>query len=322
MLLVAVIAMLGPLAVPGDPVAQSLTKALAGPDAAARRGGLLVIIHDLALARRIDGRLIVLREGAVVETGAIDAVFADPKEPYTRDLIAANPETWAPRRRAVPGSPVLSADGLAAECSGRGVFSDLSLELSEGEVLGITGPSGCGKSMLGDTLLGPVPPAAGTITRASGLPATAFQKLYQDPVVAFPRHRTLGRVMDDVTHRHDVPPSRVETRMTRLGLSAVLLSRRPAAVSGGELQRLALLRFLLLRPKFIFADEPTSRLDPITQAQVIALLAETAEREGCAIALVSHDAALVRTTADSVLPLGPAPERPAQDRDLAAAVLP
>ena len=77
-------------------------------------------------------------------------------------------------------------------------------------------------------------------------------------------------------------------------------------MSGGELQRLALLRLLLVRPKFIFADEPTSRLDPITQKQVIDLLCETAATEGCAIMLVSHDPELVARTADHVLSLAPA----------------
>ena len=77
----------------------------------------------------------------------------------------------------------------------------------------------------------------------------------------------------------------------------------PGAVSGGELQRLSLLRVLLRRPAFVFADEPTSRLDPITQARVIALLIETAAQDGVALMLVSHDRALIRNTADTVLPL-------------------
>ena len=75
-------------------------------------------------------------------------------------------------------------------------------------------------------------------------------------------------------------------------------------VSGGELQRLAILRLLLVRPAFIFADEPTSRLDPITQADVIRLLTSTAQTDGCAIMLVSHDPALVAKTADATLNLG------------------
>lgn len=210
----------------------------------------------------------------------------------------------APR---VAGAPVLTATGLAAARGGARLVSDLDFALSEGRILGVTGPSGCGKSTLGDVTLGLVPPAAGRVERAQGLPVTAFQKLYQDPVAAFPRHRSLGRILSDVARRHGQTQDRIDTLVARLGLAPVLLTRRPEAVSGGELQRLALLRLLLARPKFIFADEPTSRLDPITQKQVIDLLCETAEREGCAIMLVSHDPALVRMTADELLSLGPAP---------------
>ena len=91
---------------------------------------------------------------------------------------------------------------------------------------------------------------------------------------------------------------------SRIAKAPALLGRKPGEVSGGELQRLAILRLLLVRPAFIFADEPTSRLDPITQAEVIGLLVDTAERDGCAIMLVSHDTALVAKTADSTLWLG------------------
>ncbi|MGI3169934.1 ABC transporter ATP-binding protein [Pseudooceanicola sp. C21-150M6] len=271
----------------------------------ARGGGLLVITHDLALARRIGGRMIVLRDGRVVESGPTGNVMAAPAQPYTRDLIAADPENWDRRKPAAAGAPVLTVTGLAADRGGAELFSDLSFELTEGRMLGVTGPSGCGKSTLGDVALGLLRPAAGQVERAEGLAATAFQKLYQDPVAAFPRHRTLGRTLADVARRHGQSQARIDALMPRLGLAPVLLTRRPDAVSGGELQRLALLRLLLVRPKFIFADEPTSRLDPITQKQVIDLLCETATTEGCAIMLVSHDPALVARTAEQVLPIGP-----------------
>ncbi|QFT59536.1 Glutathione import ATP-binding protein GsiA [Sulfitobacter sp. THAF37] len=270
----------------------------------ARGGGLLVITHDLALARRVGGRMIVLREGRVVETGATATVLRAPTKPYSRDLIAADPENWTRRKPAAAGAPVLTATGLAAERGGARLFSDLSFDLAEGRILGVTGPSGCGKSTLGDVVLGLIRPSAGRVERASGLAKTGFQKLYQDPVAAFPRHRTLGRTLIDVARRHGQSHTRIDALLPRLGLAPLLLTRRPGAVSGGELQRLALLRLLLVRPKFIFADEPTSRLDPLTQKQVIDLLAETAATEGCAIMLVSHDPALVTRTADHVLSLG------------------
>lgn len=267
-------------------------------------GGLLVITHDLALARRLGGRVIVLRAGEAVERGATEQIFAAPKDAYTREFFAADPERWTPRHPASQGGPaVVSARDLALSRGGRTLFDDVSLDVAPGGIFGVTGRSGCGKSSLGDALLGLIQPARGTVSHRPGEHAHAFQKLYQDPVAAFPRKRALGRTIADTVSLAGAGQRDVETLLDRLGLDDGLLARRPGAVSGGELQRLSLLRVLLRSPSFIFADEPTSRLDPITQARVIAFLLETTEREGAALMLVSHDAALIRNTADTVLAL-------------------
>lgn len=272
-------------------------------------GGLLVITHDLALARRIGGRLIVLRAGEVVEYGATEQVFAAPQADYTRELLAANPEGWPKRQSTSRGAPaVVSVQDLALERGGRTLFGDVSLNIAPGEIFGVAGPSGCGKSSLGDAILGLVPPSAGSITRRACDRPFAFQKLYQDPVAAFPRRRCIGQTIADMV-RLTGGNGNIEPLLDRLGLDPGLLARRPGAVSGGELQRLSLLRVLLRKPSFIFADEPTSRLDPITQARVIGLLTETAAQDGVAVMLVSHDRALIRNTADAVLSLG-ATDRP------------
>lgn len=268
-------------------------------------GGLLVITHDLTLAQRMGGDLLVLKNGHVVETGNTAAVFTAPQASYTRDLLAADPATWSPPQRTLrDGTPVVQTEALAVQRGQQTLFNDLSLTIPAGGIYGVSGPSGCGKSSLGDALLGLIPPMLGRIVRRKGLAPTAFQKLYQDPVAAFPRRQSLGRSLQDVVHIAGSTPQRVDALLARLSLEPVLLKRRPEAVSGGELQRLALLRLLLVQPAFIFADEPTSRLDPITQASVIALLSEIAEQEGVAIMLVSHDPFLIRNTADNVLSLG------------------
>ena len=288
-----------------------------------RSGGLLIITHDLALAERIGGQLIVLRAGEVVERGATRAVFAAPGQSYTRDLLAANPENWIGKAAAAPAGPaVISARNLALARGRRTLFRDVSLDIAAGQVFGVTGPSGCGKSSLGDTLLGVIPPLQGQVQRQPGLHPFAFQKLYQDPVAAFPPRRTIGETLMDVVKMTRSDPRDVDRLLDGLGLQSDLLARRPGAVSGGELQRLSLLRVLLRRPAFIFADEPTSRLDPITQARVIKLLTNAAESDGIALMLVSHDQALIRNTADAVLPLTPPcdPARAAAKKRVAIAL--
>ena len=201
---------------------------------------------------------------------------------------------------------MIRAQDLAVARGEARIFEDVSLQIRAGEVFGVTGPSGCGKSSLGDALLGLLAPSRGQVLRDPADRPTAFQKLYQDPVAAFPRKRRIGDAIADLLKITGRPASGVAPLLDRLGLDPVLLSRLPGSVSGGELQRLSLLRVLLREPAFIFADEPTSRLDPITQARLISLLTDTAEQEGVALMLVSHDHALTGNTADNVLALGPA----------------
>jgi peptide/nickel transport system ATP-binding protein len=131
-----------------------------------------------------------------------------------------------------------------------------------------------------------------------------FQKLYQDPPSAFPQRITLRRAILDLVKLHGLDASRIEPLMTRLRLSPELLDRLPGEVSGGELQRFALLRVLLLDPVFLFADEPTSRLDLITQQETIELLVDMARERNCAVLVVSHDAELIRKVSDRRLRFG------------------
>lgn len=262
---------------------------------------LLTITHDLDLALQLGGQLAVLRQGRIVEQGPAQQVLQDPQHAYTRELVAAQPRHWPayPFAARADAPPLLQAQGLGKRFGTRTVFERLDLTLRAGEVVAISGPSGCGKTTLGNVLLGIAQADAGQVQRPPEVPAWKFQKLYQDPPAAFSPFRTLGQALDDVRQRHRLHalPVADQTRwMQALGLDAGLLVRLPHAVSGGELQRFALLRLMLLQPAFIFADEPTSRLDPITQRNTMQVLCEGAAQSGCSVLLVSHDADLARTS--------------------------
>ncbi len=269
-------------------------------------GTVLTITHDLALARQMGGDLAVMLEGRIIETGEADEVLASPSHDYTRRLLAAEPEQWVSRAAVVvpDADPILLAEGLGKSRGGKLLFEGQDISLRPGEIVGITGPSGSGKSSLGDLLLGLIAPDAGRVTRLAQVDRRRYQKLYQDPPSAFPQKITLGEAIADLVRLHRLDAGRVGPLMQRLRLSSVLLTRLPTEVSGGELQRFALLRVLLLDPVFLFADEPTSRLDLITQQETIDLLTELARERHCAVLLVSHDAALIEKTCDRQVRIG------------------
>ncbi|NUT60574.1 ATP-binding cassette domain-containing protein [Herbaspirillum sp. C9C3] len=274
---------------------------------------LLCITHDVWLARALGGELAVMLEGRMVERGQAEALLARPGHAYTRRLLAADPACWPQPAATVstasaPASSVLVELSQVAKSFGeQPLFSGISARLRAGEIVAVSGPSGVGKTTFGNIVLGLLRPDAGQVTRAAGLARTAFQKIYQDPAAAFAPTVTLRQSLRDLVRLHGLDWQPLEDLLARMRLCPSLLERLPRQVSGGELQRIALARVLLMRPALIFADEPTSRLDPLTQQEVIALLVEQAREAGSAVLLVTHDAQIVRCVADRRLLLGPPP---------------
>ncbi|NJS40031.1 MAG: ATP-binding cassette domain-containing protein, partial [Rhodobacteraceae bacterium] len=286
---------------------------------AAAGRSLLVITHDRRVAEGLDGHLVLIRDGEVVEQGASAEVLAGPASDYARIWLAADPRHWPRCARCCDmGSLALSAHDLAFAWPGqKPLFRDLDLHLPKGGVLAISGPSGCGKSTLGDILLGIRKPIAGSV-EWGGVDIVAhpsairplrqrYQKLHQDPVRAFVPHFALGRqfrslaqIKQGLDIARDLPPL-----LDRLKVKANLLDRRPGEVSGGEAQRLALARLLLLDPAAIVADEPTSRLDPVVQRETLMLLRDCVAERGLGLLLISHDRAVVAAMADEEIRLGP-----------------
>ncbi len=275
-------------------------------------GGLLITItHDLRLARRLGGDVLVMREATIVEQGAADQVLTAPEHDYTQRLLAAEPSRWQYEWMAAPVSdpsaePLVSAEGLAKSYGGTELFRDVSLDIKPGERWALAGPSGVGKTTLGNILLRLTEPDNGTVHHHAAVSNGTPQKLYQDPALSFPARVRLADAMRDVVRRHRVPEGRVESLMGTLGLPDDLLGRLPAQVSGGELQRLAIVRAMLLEPALVFADEATSRLDPLTQERTMDCLMSELTRTRCALLLVTHDQELATAVADHHVRLGEA----------------
>ncbi|WP_043338050.1 ABC transporter ATP-binding protein [Belnapia moabensis] len=274
--------------------------------AEAERGRTVVCVtHDVAIARALGGEVAVMLEGRVVERGPAARVLERPSHTYTRRLLEAEPARWPelPPRPAPCGEVAVAAEGVCRGFGGRPVLCGVDLSVRRGEIVAVTGPSGCGKTTLGDVLLGLLRPDAGTVRRLPGVVPWRFGKLYQDPPSAFAPHQTMRQALGDLARHHGLAWDAIAALVERLRLAPALLDRRPDALSGGELQRFALVRVLALDPVFLLADEPTSRLDPITQREVSMLLGELAGERGLAVLLVTHDAALAAKLADRTLRL-------------------
>lgn len=285
-------------------------------------GILLTITHDLDLARELGGEVLVMKDAHVVEKGAAGEVLANPVHPYTRRLLAAEPSRWRHQwmrnlsegtasaeggnRGSIErsGTVLVSGTGLRKSFGAQELFTDLSLEVRAGERVALSGPSGSGKTTLGNVLLRLLPPDAGTVQHSDLLQRGRLQKLYQDPALAFPARVPLADSLGDAVRRNGLDHARLEELMCSLRLAPELLHRRPGQISGGELQRIAIIRSMLLEPVLVFADEPTSRLDLITQEETMMCLMEQVDKLDCALVLVTHDDALAAAVTTRSISLG------------------
>lgn len=145
------------------------------------------------------------------------------------------------------------------------------------------------------------------VERSARLRPHAFQKLYQDPVSSFAPHISLAQSLRDAARLHRCDWKAVQQRLAQLRVPEDLLARRPDQVSGGELQRIALARVLVAQPALLFADEPTSRLDPITQQEAIQVLLDAVHESGAALVLVTHDEVLANVVATHTLHMRESP---------------
>ncbi|WP_116598253.1 ABC transporter ATP-binding protein [Primorskyibacter marinus] len=289
---------------------------------------LLMITHDLAVVSDMADRIAVMQNGQVVETGPTRQLFARMEHPYTRQLFAASGHRASLPPQPSAARPLLEVHSVSRDYplprhipfAPRQTFravDNVSFTLRAGERIGLVGESGCGKSTLTRAILGLEPVQEGQIA-LDGAPVFShgrpnpevrrkMQVVFQDPYGSFnPRHR-VGKLITEPFHLLEKQPGAAE-RKDRIAqaLSAVGLSPDDAdkyihAFSGGQRQRLAIARALIIRPELIIFDEAVSALDVRVRAQILDLMADLSRQYRLSYLFISHDLSVVRTITDRVL---------------------
>ncbi|GAB0105571.1 ABC transporter ATP-binding protein [Nocardia sp. JMUB6875] len=301
---------------------------------------VLFITHNLGVVAAIADRVVVMRAGEVVETRPVRELFAEPREDYTRELLAAVPALPDAETKPAEGSDLTVVPEPAAEPTPEPEavlrISDLSvvyrrhgqrfqalngvsLTLAPREVVGLVGESGSGKSTLGRTALGLVPATSGEVelqgVSLNGLSRRELRGLrkhvalvHQDVTASLDPRRTLADSIGEPLRVHRVASgallrAKVGDLLDSVHLPRDYATRRPGELSGGQRQRVALARALALAPRLLVADEPTSALDVSVQARVLDLFTDLREEYGFACLFISHDLAVVHQVADRAIVL-------------------
>lgn len=193
----------------------------------------------------------------------------------------------------------------------------VSLEIGEGEILGLVGESGCGKSTLGRAILGLEKIDSGTVlfdgqnvTNLRGMELKKFrqqaQMVFQDPFGSLNPRITVGGAIEEVLYVHRIGKTKQERRervhqlFNDVELDPSMMTRYPHEFSGGQRQRIGIARALALGPKLLIADEPVSALDVSVQANILKLVKKLQQQHNLAYLFVSHDLAVVRNISDRI----------------------
>ncbi|SPJ41303.1 Glutathione import ATP-binding protein GsiA [Corynebacterium diphtheriae subsp. lausannense] len=259
----------------------------------AERGtGLLFITHDLGLVARTCERVLVMREGRIIESGTVEDVLKNPREDYTAMLVQASTLAPAPQ---VPLSSdeVLHIDNVTKKYRGTTAVEDVTLTVHRGERLGIVGGSGSGKTTLLKMISGLSSPTSGHIN-AEG----SMRIVFQDPMQSLDPHMSIADIVSEPLGHRDLKA--VERALEEVGLDADMMNRLPHEFSGGQRQRISIARALVSSPDILLADEPVSALDVSVRARVLALLDRLVSERQLTMLFVSHDLHVVRSLCTTV----------------------
>jgi peptide/nickel transport system ATP-binding protein len=285
---------------------------------------IILITHDMGVVADLADKVIVMKDGVIVEAADVQTIYTAPTHPYTQQLLAAVPHLGTgtaveteplKEARSAQAEPVLSLKNVAIEYPKRGrvpafrAVDGVNLEVYPGEIVGLVGESGSGKTTIGRAAVGLLPAAEGelvvhglNLTSASARDLRAARRhigiVFQDPGSSlnprFPIGQSIGEPLLLAKEASgDELDRRVETLLDQVELPRSFRNRYPHELSGGQRQRVGIARALALQPSLLVADEPTSALDVSVQARFLELLQQLQSELKFACLFISHDLAVV-----------------------------
>ncbi|HIQ99783.1 MAG TPA: ABC transporter ATP-binding protein [Candidatus Scybalocola faecavium] len=265
---------------------------------------ILFISHDLNVIREICQNVIVMYNGVIVERGRVEDVLVHPQHEYTKTLVASIPDNTT---QVADKKPVLSMEhldvfyqedtgGFFKKKGRRRVVKDLSLQVYEGELMGIVGESGCGKSTLAKTIVGLNRDFTGKMVMDKDVHP---QMVFQDPFGSLNPARKIGWILSEPLRVRGIKDKRkrremAEEMLVNVGLDPSFYDRYPHELSGGQRQRISIGTALLMDSRLLVADEPVSALDVTVQSQILDLLLNIHKKKHLTILFISHDLNIVR----------------------------
>ncbi len=296
----------------------------------------ILITHDLGLASQYCDRILVMKDGEVVEEGRPQTLFTQPQHPYTQKLVMATPHAETDIRGLLPpeqrsrqpvhtvsDKPLLEIVHLSKTYAGKSgpvhAVKDVSWCIREGQSVGLVGESGCGKSTTAEMLVRLLDPSEGKILYRgddiAAVPARHFaehphrrqiQMVFQDATDSLnPRHTARDALAEPLRQLAGLRGRTLQERMEKLaamvGLPVNLLDRFPHQLSGGQKARVGIARAIALEPDLLILDEPTAALDVSIQAVVLNLLVDLRAALGMSYLFVSHDLQVIKLLCDYVV---------------------
>ena len=283
------------------------------------QSAILFISHDLGVVKDFCDKVVVMKEGKVVEENTTSGIFTQPKHSYTRFLIESL-ELPPKVHKALNSqeNTLLKVENLSVGVSVRHLFkthfkplvSNVNFTLQNGQILGVAGASGSGKSSLALGLLRLLEIEGGIYFKGrrftNSKDIQTLRKhisiVFQDPFSSLSPRFTIGDIIAEALGaRFTACKEKVQWALESVGLDTHFAQSYPLELSGGQKQRVAIARAIVRKPNILLLDEPTSALDKSSQKLILRLLLQLQEQLDMSYIFITHDLEILRALSDEIL---------------------